>query len=158
MTWTPCGFIQHKVLTRHPTSDESSKCGSNPLPTDVGSRIGVMFVPTGSNSANMHFIINGEDQGPCSRDIPFLDGPIYAVVDVYGCTKRVRTCQIYGGNIIKHLPHHTLIASDVTLNVLIILVDSLQSMCRDVILNSIRISGVMNLPLPNLLKNYLLFH
>jgi neuralized-like protein 2 len=67
------------------------------LPTDVGSRIGVMFNPIGPNIANMHFIINGEDQGPCSRNIPFQNGSIYAVVDVYGSTKKIRTVQVYGG-------------------------------------------------------------
>jgi len=68
------------------------------LPTDVGSRIGVMFNPTSSSTANMHFIINGEDQGPCARNIPYDNAPIYAVVDVYGSTKRIRTVQVYGGN------------------------------------------------------------
>lgn len=74
------------------------------LPTDVGSRIGVVYVPGGrgkSDVAEMHFIINGEDQGPCSRDIPLKEGPLYAVVDVYGTTKQVRIIQLYGGKCTK---------------------------------------------------------
>lgn len=70
----------------------------NILPTDTGSRIGVMYVPQmGSDKAEMHFIINGEDQGVFARDIPYKDSPLYAIVDVYGTTKQVRIVQLYGG-------------------------------------------------------------
>lgn len=70
----------------------------NILPTDTGSRIGVMYIPQiGSDKAEMHFIINGEDQGPCAKDIPYRAGPLHAVVDVYGTTKQVRIIQLYGG-------------------------------------------------------------
>lgn len=51
----------------------------------------------GSDTAEMHFIINGEDQGVCSKDIPYKAGPLRAVVDVYGTTKQVRIVQLYGG-------------------------------------------------------------
>lgn len=101
------------------------------LPTDVGSRIGVMYVIRGQR-AHMHFIINGEDQGPCTMDIPYRDGPLYAVVDVYGTTKRVHIVQFYG-------------------------VTSLQSACRDAILHSIQKKAVSSLPLPNKLKEYLMY-
>ena len=68
------------------------------LPTDAGSRIGIMYVPqAGSDKAEMHFIINGEDQGVCGKDIPYKAGPLRAVVDVYGTTKQVRIVQLYGG-------------------------------------------------------------
>lgn len=73
---------------------------SSILPTDVGSRIGVMYVTHG-DYANMHFIINGEDQGPCAIDIPYRDGALFAVVDVYGTTKQVHIVQLYGGNYIS---------------------------------------------------------
>lgn len=66
------------------------------LPTDVGSRIGIVYLVK-DNKAEMHFIINGEDQGPCSKDIPYNEGPLYAVVDVYGTTKQVRIMQLSGG-------------------------------------------------------------
>ena len=66
------------------------------LPTDEGSRIGIMYVIENDN-ANMHFIINGEDQGPCARGIPYDKGPLFAVVDVYGTSKQVRIVQLYGG-------------------------------------------------------------
>lgn len=70
------------------------------LPTDIGSRIGVMYVPTNALEADMHFIINGEDQGACTRNIPFTAGPLYVVVDVYGATKQVRIVQLYGGKLL----------------------------------------------------------
>ncbi|KAL1130151.1 hypothetical protein AAG570_013089 [Ranatra chinensis] len=106
----------------------------NILPTDVGSRIGVVYVPAPRSpaTAEMHFIINGEDQGPCTDDIPYRDGPLYAVVDVYGATKQVRIVQLYG-------------------------VASLQSACRDAILQHIKKKSVSSLPLPKALKEYLLF-
>lgn len=67
------------------------------LPTDIGSRIGIMYVPTSAREADMHFIINGEDQGACTRNIPFASAPLHVVVDVYGATKQVRIIQLYGG-------------------------------------------------------------
>jgi len=67
------------------------------LPTDVGSRIGVVYIPVQNDNAEMHFIINGKDQGACFRDIPYKKGPLHAVVDVYGTTKQVRIIQLYGG-------------------------------------------------------------
>lgn len=66
------------------------------LPTDEGSRIGIVYVVKG-NRAEMHFIINGEDQGPCTRDIPYQDGPLFALVDVYGTTKQIRLIQLGSG-------------------------------------------------------------
>jgi neuralized-like protein 2 len=78
------------------TLGADSSGNGNLLPTDVGSRIGVMYV-IAEDKAEMHFIINGEDQGPCARDIPYKDGPLYAVVDVYGTTKQVRVTQLYTG-------------------------------------------------------------
>lgn len=104
---------------------------SNILPTDVGSRIGVMYVTKGE-FGEMHFIINGEDQGACAMDIPYKDGPLFAVVDVYGTTKQVRIVQLYG-------------------------VVSLQSACRDAILRHITKTAVSALPLPNKLKEYLMY-
>lgn len=53
--------------------------------------------PFDSNKAQMHFIINGEDQGPCTTDIPYKEGALHAVVDVYGTTKQVKIVQLYGG-------------------------------------------------------------
>lgn len=69
------------------------------LPTDIGSRIGIMYVPMNALEGEMHFIINGEDQGACSRNIPLTAGPLHVVVDVYGATKQVRIIQLYGGKI-----------------------------------------------------------
>lgn len=111
----------------------NGECNSVVLPTDEGSRIGVAYFPApGQLTASMHFIINGEDQGPCARDIPYQKGPLYAVVDVYGTTKQVRVVQLYG-------------------------VASLQSACRDAILQHITQTAVSSLPLPKMLKEYLLY-
>lgn len=73
--------------------------GSDVLATDTGSRIGIVFVENSldSSKAEMHFIINGEDQGPCTKDIPYREGALHAVVDVYGTTKQVKIIQLYGG-------------------------------------------------------------
>ncbi|XP_022180259.1 neuralized-like protein 2 [Myzus persicae] len=102
------------------------------LPTDVGSRVGVLYLPCGQNMAVMHFIINGEFVVPLSSTIPYNDGPIRAVIDVYGATKRVRVIQVYN-------------------------VNSLQSACRETILKNIKAASVSKLPLPNALKEYLLY-
>lgn len=67
------------------------------LPTDTGSRIGVMYVPTDELQADMHYIINGEDQGACVKGIPFAKAPLHAVVDVYGTTKKIRIIQLHAG-------------------------------------------------------------
>lgn len=75
------------------------------LPTDVGSRIGVMYVPTNPLYGEMHFIINGEDQGACSKNIPLNEGPLHVVVDIYGATKQVRIVQLYGGKNNKYNIH-----------------------------------------------------
>lgn len=112
-----------------PWLDLGKKC-QRMLPTDVGSRIGVMYVTKG-DYAHMHFIINGEDQGPCTTDIPYLKGPLYAVVDVYGTTKKVHILQLYEG--------------------------TLQSACREAILKNIQQKAVSQLPLPTKLKEYLMY-
>ena len=82
-----------------PSSSSSSSSDSslegvteNILPTDEGSRIGVYYVINkATDLAEMHFVINGEDQGPCVNNIPHHQDPIRAVVDVYGTTKQVFT-------------------------------------------------------------------
>ncbi|XP_066584428.1 neuralized-like protein 2 [Prorops nasuta] len=105
----------------------------NILPTDIGSRIGIMYVPqAGSDKAELHFIINGEDQGVYGKDIPYKTGPLRAVVDIYGATKQVRIVQLYG-------------------------VSTLQSACRDRILQCIKRNEINSLPLPRVLKDYLLY-
>ncbi|KAM0731377.1 Neuralized-like protein 2 [Formica fusca] len=126
---TSRGVIPFNALK--PNIDGSSQCI---LPTDVGSRIGIMYVPQAGcpDKAEMHFIINGEDQGVCGKDIPYKAGPLRAVVDVYGTTKQVRIIQLYG-------------------------VSTLQSACRDAILQYTKRNAVNLLPLPRLLKDYLLY-
>ncbi|XP_011495935.1 PREDICTED: neuralized-like protein 2 [Ceratosolen solmsi marchali] len=126
---TSRGIIPYSIL--RPNIVGSSH---NILPTDTGSRIGVMYVPqAGSDKAEMHFIINGEDQGVFGRDIPYKAGPLHVVVDVYGTTKQVRIIQLYGASL------------------------TLQSACRDTILQYTKKTGVESLPLPKMLKKYLLY-
>lgn len=102
------------------------------LPTDMGSRIGVMYIPTDDKEAEMHYIINGEDMGACVKRIPYKDAPLHVVVDVYGTTKKVRIIQL------SQAP-------------------TLQAACRDAILSHITRKAVASLPLPKLLKEYLLY-
>ncbi|OXU16717.1 hypothetical protein TSAR_012014 [Trichomalopsis sarcophagae] len=123
---TSRGIIPYSAL--RPNIVGSSQ---NILPTDTGSRIGVMYVPqAGSDKAEMHFIINGEDQGVFGRDIPYKAGPLHAVVDVYGTTKQ-----------------KFFVAASLTL----------QSACRNAILQYTKRTAVDSLPLPNMLKKYLLY-
>lgn len=70
---------------------------SDMLPSDTGSRIGMIYVqnPADENKAEMHFIVNGEDQGACTKDIPYKESELYAVIDIYGTTKQVKIIQIY---------------------------------------------------------------
>lgn len=112
---TPRGYISKMVL-KPPTQ---SGMPQDILPTDTGSRIGVFFVPLRkqrgdeNDLAEMHFIINGEDQGPCTKDIPYKKGPLHAVVDVYGTTKQVKIVQLYGGKFSLSL--HSVLGLDYSL-------------------------------------------
>lgn len=109
---TPQGSFSRNLmlpLTRLAVNDgEGSNSGmkstENILPTDSGSRIGILYTII-ENQAEMHFLINGEDQGPCAKYIPHLNAPLYAVVDVYGTTKQVRIIQLYGGKISLPIPY-----------------------------------------------------
>lgn len=61
------------------------------LPTDVKSRIGVYFQLSSYGTAQMHFIVNSEEHGPSTIEIPFDENkPLFALADVYGSTKRIR--------------------------------------------------------------------
>lgn len=96
------------------------------LPTDAGSRIGIMYVPqAGSDKAEMHFIINGEDQGVCGKDIPYKAGPLRAVVDVYGTTKQVKIVQLYGGMFLLFLRY--IIFRGISFSLIIICFSSIYS-------------------------------
>ena len=103
--------------------------GGHVLPTDVGSQVGVVYrINRETGLADMHFILNGVDRGIKAAAIPYKDAPLFAVVDVYGTTKKLR------------------IVSEST---------SLQSACRQVILDRVSSSDVSLLPLPNKLKKFL---
>ncbi|XP_053614356.1 neuralized-like protein 2 [Plodia interpunctella] len=132
---TPRGYVSKTVL--RPQTQTQNGTPQGILPMDAGSRIGVMFVPCpkvnkdDGDLAEMHFIINGEDQGPCTKAIPYTRGPLHAVVDVYGTTKQVKIVQLYG-------------------------VKTLQNVCRDAILQYVSNGSVKMLPLPKCLKDFLL--
>jgi len=127
---TTRGPIPKSIL--RPSNGQGS---SDILPTDIGSRIGIIFVPVQheEDKAQMHFIINGVDHGPCVNDIPYKETALHAVVDVYGTTKQVKIIQLYE-------------------------ISSLQSYCRDVILNMVTRDKIHALPLPDRLKEYLLLY
>jgi len=122
-----------------------------PCPTDEGSRVGLIYVPRTPELADMHFIINGEDQGPCCREIPYGAGPLYAVVDIYGSTKQVRLIQLYQGGSFAFLLF-LLFVSDVHFSCS---VPRLQNICREVILQTISNVAVNRLPIPPALKDFL---
>lgn len=99
--------LEAAVLTTQPEllgDDDEEINDEEVLPTDEGSRIGIVYVVKG-DKAEMHFIINGEDQGPCTRDIPYKDGPLYALVDVYGTTKQIRLIPLISGKCCLHYFH-----------------------------------------------------
>ncbi|XP_013102400.1 neuralized-like protein 2 [Stomoxys calcitrans] len=122
---TPRGMIPKRLL--RPSAADGI------LLTDKGSRIGVVFIPTENDKTKgeMHFIINGIDQGPCTKDIPLDKAPpLHVVIDVYGTTKQIRIIQLYG-------------------------IVSLQNACRDAILLNMKPQNIDKLPLPERLKNFL---
>lgn len=99
---TARGMIPKRLL-RPSAADINSTGDCNILLTDKGSRIGVVFVPTKKDKTKgeMHFIINGIDQGPCNADIPLDKAPLHVVIDVYGTTKQIRIIQLYGSKLNK---------------------------------------------------------
>lgn len=113
------------------SSDSSDGVTENILPTDEGSRIGVYYVINKvTDLAEMHFVINGEDQGPCVNNIPHHQDPIRAVVDVYGTTKQVKIIQVNYG------------------------VATLQDSCREVILQSFPKTFISRMPLPKRIREF----
>ena len=110
----------------------NSSATDDSLPTDIGSRIGVFYLKKANGMAEMHFVFNGVDQGIFANNIPYRNGPLYAVADLYGTTKQLRLIQT---------------STNLT---------SLQSACRNAILYTVPSENVQLLPLPKKLKNYLL--
>ncbi|CAJ0574434.1 unnamed protein product, partial [Mesorhabditis spiculigera] len=72
--------------------DSTSSIAPSSLPTDIGSRIGIYYTPLPSDPmrASLSIFLNGVVVSPDISPIP-LDKPLYAVVDVFGKTKEVRT-------------------------------------------------------------------
>ncbi|RUS69468.1 hypothetical protein EGW08_022769 [Elysia chlorotica] len=149
---TACGRVRRSMLMpsyslfcstlANNGSGQTSQDGEEPslkaakrllVATDVGSRIGVMFCPDETGFfARMHFIINGEDQGPSEELIPISQdsAPLFAVVDVYGTTKQIRLIELYK-------------------------VSSLQNACRDLILQITPQHQLPLLPLPQKVIHFL---
>lgn len=126
---TSRGMVPKRLL--RPTVDNGDG-NTGILLTDKGSRIGVVYVPTEADKdkGEMHFIINGVDQGPCTKEIPMDKSPLHVVIDVYGTTKQIRIIQLYG-------------------------IVSLQNACRDAILLHTKRQNIEKLPLPERLKSFL---
>ncbi|KAH8400922.1 hypothetical protein KR009_001803, partial [Drosophila setifemur] len=126
---TPRGLLPKRLL--RPAMGNGND--SDILLTDTGSRIGIIYVPTINSEAKgeLHFIINGVDHGPVSRDIPLNRAPLFVVIDVYGTTKQIRIIQLEG-------------------------ILSLQSACRNVILEHFSAEAIARLPLPGSIKRFLL--
>jgi len=127
---TSYGNISRSLLL---PSSKDNKDSSEMLPTDTGSRIGVIFVPTPANKdlAEMHFIVNGDDIGALAVDIAYKESNLYVCVDVYGTTKSVKIIETYS-------------------------INSLQALTKGVILSSVeKFSSLDQLPLPDSLKEYL---
>lgn len=100
----------HGIVARRMLKPGSAYSYQNLLPSDMGSRIGMMFVPNPENpteEAELHFIVNGRDQGPCEKHIPYKNLDLFAVIDVYGTTKEVRIIQLYDSNCMcwLHIPY-----------------------------------------------------
>lgn len=126
---------QSPITINEVGSGSSDSEENDNLPTEVGSRVGLVYIKK-DDVAEMHFILNGEDQGPCVSDIPVDKESLYAVVDVYGATKQVRIIQLYG-------------------------VATLQHYCRESILRYIQMNDIDflhikdGISLPNKLKSFL---
>uniref|UniRef100_A0A8C4R870 Neuralized E3 ubiquitin protein ligase 2 n=1 Tax=Eptatretus burgeri TaxID=7764 RepID=A0A8C4R870_EPTBU len=98
--------------------------------TARGSRVGVLFTVLSRALASMHLLVNGRPVGPCATELP-LTGPLWALVDVFGCTKAVQVIELEYG------------------------VPSLKTLCRQLIQR--RVSHRMEidkLSIPEALKNY----
>ncbi|XP_033252800.1 neuralized-like protein 2 [Drosophila miranda] len=125
---TPRGLLPKRLLR-----PAMGKGNSDILLTDTGSRIGIIYVPTTNcpSRGELHFIINGVSRGPVAREIPLNMAPLFVVIDVYGTTKQIRIIQLDG-------------------------ILSLQSACRNVILEHVPEDAVDDLPLPESIKRFLL--
>ncbi|EDW36265.1 GL16772 [Drosophila persimilis] len=125
---TPRGLLPKRLLR-----PAMGKGNSDILLTDTGSRIGIIYVPTTNSPSRgeLHFIINGVSRGPVAREIPLNMAPLFVVIDVYGTTKQIRIIQLDG-------------------------ILSLQSACRNVILEHVPEDAVDDLPLPESIKRFLL--
>jgi len=147
---TPRGLLPKRLL--RPSMGNGND--SDILLTDRGSRIGIIYVPTvqSASKGELHFIINGVDRGPVSRDIPLNRAPLFVVIDVYGTTKQIRIIQLEGSKwnrSANDLPY-------ANRSSLFFAVLSLQSACRNVILENFAEDTITELPLPESIKRFLL--
>ncbi|CAJ0961605.1 unnamed protein product, partial [Mesorhabditis belari] len=71
---------------------------STSLPTDIGSRIGVYYLPSENDPAyaRLYIVWNGHSVPSDIDRIP-MDRPLYGVVDVFGNTKEVRAATEMNG-------------------------------------------------------------
>ena len=88
VTISKCDNICSKLTMR--TLRTSSK--KSIIPTEVGSRIGIVVTAKGE----LYFLINGIQFGPCAKDLPIHSGEVFAVVDLYGVTKQIKILRAEG--------------------------------------------------------------
>lgn len=101
------------------------------VPT-VGSLLGVQYRPRTDLLADLHVFVDGVDKGVVESRIPYGQVPLYVVADVYGTTKEIRIRQV----------------REVT---------SLQTACKEAIMQAVAQKAVTSLPLPKFLKDFLLY-
>ncbi|XP_067937677.1 neuralized-like protein 2 [Watersipora subatra] len=129
---TSCGTLKRSLLTLSKQSATATNQDSQLLPTDLGSRIGMMFTKNGKKG-DLYIIVNGEEYGPVAKNIPLHDGPLWPVLDVYGTTKQIQIVQLTTS-------------------------ETLQTLCRDVITQQLSTQVfIEELPLPTRMKNFLKF-
>ncbi|XP_077983451.1 neuralized-like protein 2 [Glandiceps talaboti] len=125
--YVKCGnahIPKHKLVGR-------DKEGGELVATCMGSRIGITY-EINDGVIEMHFLINGDDQGGAIMDQADPELPFYGMIDVYGTTRQVKIIQL-----------------DV--------VSTLQEYCRDIIRQLVTDEQVDLLPLPTKVKEYLRF-
>ncbi|EDO31830.1 predicted protein [Nematostella vectensis] len=126
-----CGH-NYQRLPQEDEVDNTIYCGekaatnSNIRPTDEGSRIGIRV----SYAGNLYFYINGKKFGPCATDLP-SDSELFVTLDVYGSTKAVKIIQCGA-------------------------VPSLLNLCCSKIRILTLEGSIKSLPIPKLLKQYIL--
>jgi len=65
---TRAAIIRQRLVGRHLVNPRHSGAATRILPTEVGSRVGLMYT-CHAGRGELHLVVNGEEYGPCARDI-----------------------------------------------------------------------------------------